>query len=418
MIKGFLVIVIFLLLSCPLYATGTDETYRKPIGEQIWGQKYNKLYHRSGFGRSYALVVGINNFESFRYLDTKNDPVKINNYLINEAGFDYVRLITGDEVTLDKIRSLMIDYFPSRLSTNDRFFFYWQGHGETSSENGRRFGYLPLSKSKPKQYSGMLSMHSLSQWDKRLKAKQTLYMVDACYSGSAAITTQSSLTEQTIEQIARPSRQILTAGLENEETIVLDDLGSSIFTTAVLDGLRGKADASSGRFDKDGIVSAKELELYIKNRVGYERRHYGWKKSITPVLRQLNDQAGDFFFFSDPASLPPSVTPLVPSLPSPVTPQSNGFEHQYNIDGCIVLRREIVKPIFINEGSCFTDQKNNYSSTIKQVTRDGILYTNFLGKEVSCYKNMQCSFGWENSPVFHFSQSFGDNEKAFILSSQ
>lgn len=54
-------------------------------------------------------------------------------YLFNEAGFDYVHLLTEENVTKDRVAELMSDEFPDLLDGNDRFFFYWSGHGDTRS---------------------------------------------------------------------------------------------------------------------------------------------------------------------------------------------------------------------------------------------------------------------------------------------
>ncbi|MEZ5888762.1 MAG: hypothetical protein R3D56_18060, partial [Paracoccaceae bacterium] len=100
-----------------------------------------------------------------------------------------------------------------------------------------------------------------------------------------------------IEQLARPGRHLLTAGTESEETIALDSLGGSVFTAAVLDGLRGAADASND-FPNDGLVSVSELEHYVSERVLRERTRANWQKSITPQLRDLGTSNGEFFFIT------------------------------------------------------------------------------------------------------------------------
>lgn len=286
------------LLANSVLASNIDQVYTKQI-RQTWGQWFKGLFQRSDFNKSYAIVIGVSQFDSFQNLGTTNDPVRMKNYLLNEAGFDYVRLITGKQVNLNKIRSIMVDEMPRLLNPDDRLLFYWSGHGATDSVNGKQFGYLPVTNSSKSSFSSMLGMNDLSSWDSRLRAKQTLYLLDACFSGLAGYQVKSDGREQTLQQIARPSRQILTAGLANEETIVINRLGGSVFTTALLDGMRGEADTESGAFQKDGIVSARELELYVKRRVGFEVAKSGWKGSITPLLTRLNHREGDFFFFSE-----------------------------------------------------------------------------------------------------------------------
>lgn len=260
-----------------------------------WGKQFLNLFNQSNYNKSYALIIGISEFDHFKTLP-KNDPERMRNYLLNEAGFDEVYVLTDRHVKLPSIRQLMEDELPAKIKANDRFLFYWSGHGATRKDSAKPVGYLPLSNSQPEQYSSMLGMQALAQWDELLTAKQTLYLLDACFSGAAGHVPKSDMRNLTLDQIARPSRQMLTAGLANEETIALSD--GSLFTTAVIDGLRGEADAITSTFPKDGIVSMGELEQYVKKRVAFESDKAGWTKSITPLLTRLSHHEGDFFFFS------------------------------------------------------------------------------------------------------------------------
>ena len=66
---------------------------------------------------------------------------------------------------------------------------------------------------------------------------------------------------------------------------------------ALIDGLRGKADTFNDTYERDRIISINELELYIKKRIISEKEKVGWNKSITPQLRELSANEGEFFFF-------------------------------------------------------------------------------------------------------------------------
>ena len=299
-----------LLMPYQALAKGIDHPYTNHSGA-TWGQTFNRIFNRNDYNKSYALVIGISHYANFPDLATQNDAIKMKNFLLNEAGFDVVHLITEDEVTPDKIRAIMEDDLPRRLGSNDRFLFYWSGHGITNKRNGRKQGYLPVSRSRPHQFSSMLNMRDLSYWDSQLQVKQSLYLLDACFSGLASYQVKSSQRNLTIEQISRPSRQILTAGLDNEEAIVIEGMGS-LFTQAVIEGARGMADTSSDGFRKDGIVSARELELYVKNRVAQERHKNRWRKSITPLLTRFKRQPGDFFFYSKTSLTPQSAVAINP----------------------------------------------------------------------------------------------------------
>lgn len=288
-----------LLFSQVSHASGIDEEFG---GQSYWWTPhYNELLSYLGLEKSYALVIGVGQYDNnaFDNLPSENDAKLMKDYLINEAGFDSVRLITGDKVTPQRIQSLMLNHYRRILTEKDRFLFYWSGHGVTESGTGRKQGFLATKSSSPGDIGNMLGMQNLSSWDNLLKAKQTLYLLDACFSGIAASKAMSVRQEQTIQRVNRPSRQVLAAGLENEQTIAINDLGSGVFTKALLDGLRGRADSSKGYFKQDGVVTARELEEYVRDRVDRERRRVRWPDQITPVLYNFSQYAGGFFFVWD-----------------------------------------------------------------------------------------------------------------------
>lgn len=296
-------LLIFLLLSSVgSLQAGIDEVYGEK--KSWWRQPLNQFLSHFGIEKNYALVIGIGSYKdsSFQSLPSEKDAIRMKDYLINEAGFNHVRLITGKEVNVSKIRKLMLDYYPRSLSSKDRFLFYWSGHGVTTKDE-RKQGYLAVQDSQSQSVSSMVSMQDLSQWDRRMKARQTLYLLDACFSGMAASKAMSASRDQTIKRVSRPSSQVLTAGLENEQTIAINDMDGGVFTRALLDGLRGHADTNKGPFKQDGVVTARELEIYVRSRVDHERRRVGWNQTITPVLYNFARHEGDFFFVADKAVL-------------------------------------------------------------------------------------------------------------------
>jgi tripartite-type tricarboxylate transporter receptor subunit TctC len=291
-------LLVLLFMAQPAKAVrGVDEVYKKPAHRKTWGRLIADYVGYEGYTKSYALIIGISTYDNYRNLPTRNDPIRFKDYLFDEAGFDYVHLLTEEKATSERIRELMIDEFPRLIDRNDRFLLYWSGHGLTRQVSGGARGYLPLKSTPQNKFSKMINMDDLRRWDGLLKAEQTLYLLDSCFSGLAGTSVQSDLRRLTIEQLARPSRQIMTAGTAGQQTIAIDQLGGSIFTTAVLDGLRGAADTTSA-FESDGLVSLNELEDYVVKRVAIERRRFGWKASITPQLRDLAVNEGEFFFLT------------------------------------------------------------------------------------------------------------------------
>jgi len=346
-----------------------------------WTSAYKQILSYLGIEKSYALVVGIGSYKdkTFSHLPSEKDAVRIKNYLVNEAGFDNVHLITGNRVTRKRIYELMSHY--QKIITNkDRFLFYWSGHGVTDGSN-RKTGYLPVYAS-TNNAATMISMLQLKNWDDGLKAKQTLYLLDACFSGIAASKSMGISQKQTIERVNRPSRQILTAGLEGEETIAINDLGGSVFTRALLDGLRGHADTNKGMFKKDNVVTARELEEYVRERVDHERRRVRWKKPITPVLYNFSQYAGDFFFIADKSKLqkifltPVGTSPTNKVIPTGVYskfPTSNKKEKKLSLS----KEKEDSSNAFM--GNIFSGNAPSSADTKKTVIFNGNDYIRIRG---------------------------------------
>lgn len=294
-----LALVAALTLGAPALAAGLDEAR---IKEDVGA--VTRLLARAGFGeigKSYALVVGIAEFEAFADLPTGADPIAVRDYLVDDAGFDHVHLLTGDKVTRTRLRELMLDEFGGRIGPDDRFLFYWSGHGHTVRRGAGERGFLPLAASAKDRISTMVSMEEIERWDSYIEAHQVLYLLDACFSGLVGAAAQSDLSEISRALLSGPARHAIAAGRATEQTIAVDALGGSVFTHALLKGLRGSADV--GAQGEDGLVSVGELHAYLGVEVTRLRQRYGWEKSITPQIRDLSGSDGAFFF-PVPAAFP------------------------------------------------------------------------------------------------------------------
>ncbi|MEM7042936.1 MAG: caspase family protein [Pseudomonadota bacterium] len=282
-------------------AAGIDEAYLKDNGRSVWGDLLSEFFRFRQFSKSYALVVGINDYTGgYQPLPTADDPIRMRDFLLNEAGFDYVHVLTNEKATARRVRELMVDVFPEMVGSKDRFLFYWSGHGDQRQNAiGGQIGYLPLADSARSQFSSMISMGDIRRWDELLNAQQVLFLLDACFSGLAGSTAQSDQKELNLEQLMRPSHHLITAGTSGEKTIASDRWGGSIFTDSVLAAARGAADSSTEDDAADGVISLHELINYVQKRVAREKNAAGWSGRITPQLRDLRGSDGQFFFLSN-----------------------------------------------------------------------------------------------------------------------
>jgi hypothetical protein len=219
----------------------------------------------------------------------------------------------------------MQEVFPSNINSNDRFLFYWSGHGVTYPlPNGGNIGYLPLSSSGKKAYGSMVSMTDIQNWDRLLESKQSLYLLDSCFSGLAGSVQKSGDDKKpSIRRMAQSSHQILVAGNDKEETISSETFGGSIFTSAIIHGLT-TFEADNDTFKVDGLISSKELEQYVAAYVESIAHESGWDRTISPRLHDLRFSRGDFFFTNNQkANIPSPNKEIKKQVVGEVIPKSS-----------------------------------------------------------------------------------------------
>ena len=147
-----------------------------------------------------------------------------------------VILVRGDGVTrknvLDGLRQQA-----GACTPNDIIMFVYSGHGNN--------GYIQCG-------NQCVNFSEIKRIMSDCEARRKVVIIDACYSGSFVDQRHGKLTGENV--IA------LTSSRRNEESYETMGARNSHLFTALIDGLKGKADTN-----KDGMVVAKELHNYLKN---------------------------------------------------------------------------------------------------------------------------------------------------------
>ena len=88
-------------------------------------------------------------------------------------------------MTFDRVNSLMEDVYPAKLTANDRFLFYFSGHGDTRDLYGGKRGYLVLKAraSAALESDDRHAARACSGAPISSRARQSLFFLDACFSG-------------------------------------------------------------------------------------------------------------------------------------------------------------------------------------------------------------------------------------------
>lgn len=260
------------------------------------------------FDRSIAVIVGIGEYDgAYNDLTGRVDDAKrMRNFLLDEAGFDTVLVLTDRAASRLRIERLMGEILPAVVGPDDRLLFHFTGHGETRDlPGGRQRGYLVTSAAtSTANWFNMISMEAIQTWSLDLaRARHSLWLVDACFSGLAGAQTMSGWKRTTRDRLAQRAHHILTAGLEDEEAIIVH--GRSVFTNAFIEAAR-RADLAPGG-EPDGIVSLNEILVYVNNEVDraidrQNARQITDRFKMSPQLAALQDDDGEFFFVSSGAN--------------------------------------------------------------------------------------------------------------------
>lgn len=301
-IRASALVLLTLCLLGHVAAAGVNQEFKGAGKGDSWRTALGGLFAE---GQSIAVVIGISEYANFPSLSgARDDALRMKRFLIDQAGFDSVYVLSEEQVTKANVDHLMIDVIPRRVGEKDRFLFYWSGHGTSMEISGRgEIGYLPLRTSARGSYSEMVSMDDLDRWNRMLpRSVQSLFLLDTCLSGLAGVQSKLDRDRLSIEQLRRPSQHLLAAGRKGEEAIIATRWGGSLFTDSFIAAASGGAAAPGSR-----VVSLSEILVFVRNRVAVERTLAGWRKEITPELWVLGEHSGEFYFLLPAAAAVPTT---------------------------------------------------------------------------------------------------------------
>lgn len=261
------------------------------------------------YTNSWALVVGINSY--------KQDRIKNLNYAEADAqavaaclpalGFpeENIRVLVGEDATREAIEKILEYKFNRKMKRNDRFLFYFSGHGVTYRMiAGDEQGYMLLHDSqlmgdwptRDKPYLDRpphlaLEMQTFLRNARALPVKHKLLLIDSCFSGFAVVnrctedTESSNLTQRLTTFTSKPVIQVLTAGSAGETAREVPDYKHGIFTRYLLRGLTGSPRLWHGK----PAISFLDLAAYVCNHVAND--------PYTEQTPQIHDDGDGLFIF-------------------------------------------------------------------------------------------------------------------------
>jgi hypothetical protein len=284
-----------------------------------------------------AVVIGIDDYEGGipRLFTATNDAIAVKTLLETRHRYQ-VDLRLDREATTEGIRRLLRDELPATLQPDDRCLVYFAGHGiALDDETGQMHGYLIAQDAEHDDPTRFLPMLEVRRWLEALPCRHLLVILDCCFAGAFrwAVVRQvrraPRMFRERYERFLRdPAQQVLTSAAHHQRALdVLDGFSSgerdsggrrnSPFCQALLDGLAGAADAAQGGEAPDGVVSATELYLYLRQRLEPATDERNMRQ--TPGLWPLGGHGiGEYIFLVD------GLEPKLPSAES-LSAQTNPY---------------------------------------------------------------------------------------------
>jgi hypothetical protein len=293
-------------IYCPAAKTLKKETAAPNSSSETRGvQVKDKSAASFGslYNKSYAVVIGINNYEKWPSLEYAVNDAKAMEKKLKSLGFETTTLL-NQNAGKDNILKILGDELPRKVGKNDRVIIFFAGHGQTEQlADESQMGYIiPVDADTGNIFSTAISMDQVRVFSRRLKAKHVLYLIDSCYAG-LGLTRAGSIPASEKDYLrkitTRKAHQMLVAGGKGE--LAHEEGSHGVFTKYVLEALDGAADR-----DEKGYITFSDISSYVKPKVSRQTHN-----SQVPQYGNI-DGEGEFVFIS---TATPATAPNVNSQP-------------------------------------------------------------------------------------------------------
>ena len=265
------------------------------------------------FDGSHALIIGIDSYRSGipPLGNAVRDAAAVADLLEADHDFAVQRLLDTD-ATHDALAEAL-ELLAADVGEDDRVFVYFAGHGIAQDGDDGPEGFLVPVDAAPEDRDSLFPMLRLNSALADLPCRHLLLVLDCCFAGSFRwAATRSFLPgAQTMYRkryerfVGEPAWQVLTSTAPDQKALDLLDgltIGAretstdhSPFAAALLDGLAGGADRPGPDGETDGVVTATELYLHVRDVVELGAEAQG--KEQTPGLWPLPKHGrGEFLF--------------------------------------------------------------------------------------------------------------------------
>ena len=141
------------------------------------------------YGRSHALVIGIDDYEHApRLAHARNDAEALARVLLQRFEFtkENVTILTDAGATKREILGVFLKYAQGgNVGNEDRIVVFFAGHGHTVSGRRGETGFLLPVDGDLSDLSTLIRWDELTRNADLISAKHMFFVMDACYGGLA-----------------------------------------------------------------------------------------------------------------------------------------------------------------------------------------------------------------------------------------
>jgi Caspase domain len=228
-------------------------------------------------GKNYALLIGINDYESNEIPDLENplnDAQKIYDVLTSRYTFNEENIIFLKNPKLKDFITTFED-LAKKLTHRDNLLIFYAGHGVWDEKN--KLGYwFPADAERSSSFNWFRNS-TLRDFIGSIQANHILLIADACFSGAIFKTRDAGIPQSITRLDELPSRKAMTSGILEK---VPDE---SVFIKYLVKGL---AENDQKYLTSEILFSSFKMTV-IDN--GPTVPQFG-------VIQNVGDEGGDFIF--------------------------------------------------------------------------------------------------------------------------
>lgn len=233
----------------------------------------------TGYPQGHALLIGVANYQQVSSLPAAilNDVNDVASTLSSPKYCAYAPANVATLLDANATRAAVLkglEELAARVGPDDTACVFFSGHGGVVGRPGNEDSVLVTVDSDLADIENTsIGSDELAAALAQIKAERLLVFIDACHAGGAAISKRlidgkgrelkSGYTPNTFAKLAAGRGRALMASCRADEvSAVFNGARNSVFTTALLAGLRGAADKSAS-----GFIKVFDLFNYISEEV-------------------------------------------------------------------------------------------------------------------------------------------------------